>query len=285
MPGVPLQETLIFFLGALSLGFSGGLLGTFLVWHRLSYVADAFAHAAIFGAALALFLALPPFVALTLFALMFAAFFAFAMDGRAFDAWVMILSAGAMSLGLLWMVLMGQPTKNVLSYLLGGFFESSTLHSLGCVFFALIVSVFAWRYWRVLVLRTLSRDLALMGGAVFSRIIFFVWLCLVLFFLVLGLRHAGALVLTLLLVGPLAVAHKWAISPVQCFLASGIVGATVFTVAVLCSELTGLQLGPILGVLWVLVLGLSFGVWWIVKPAPSGRFKRIFRKDVKKDAL
>ena len=57
------------FFGGLSLSLVAGPLGAFLVWHRLSYVADAFAHAAILGLVVSAGLNLPQGVSMASFAL------------------------------------------------------------------------------------------------------------------------------------------------------------------------------------------------------------------------
>lgn len=247
--------------GGLFLALTAGPLGAFLVWRRLAFVADAFAHASVLGAVLIASLALPVWLAgliFVCFATGVAWFFLPRMQGRE-DSFLILFSGGAMSFGFLVMHFCGLSRQDILRYLTG---DLSTLGLPGFLLLSLVclcTLFFLWWYGRALLAMVVSEELAHIDGvpARFLSLVFFFLLWL---FVLVGLQWVGSLLITVCLVCPMLMVSAWVRSPFVHLVAAAGIGGACFLLGFLCAAHLEAPLGPVVGGVMILGVGLSYSL-------------------------
>jgi len=204
------------------LALTTGPLGCFLVWRRMAFFGDALAHSSLLGIALGILLHININIGVIGICLLCALILtkAHSRQHLAADAWLGIISYGALALGVLALSISGT-NVDIESYLLGDILtlRMKDLYWIyGCV---ILISLFIFWKWRELLLLTLDEELAQTAGVSvgFVRTVFMVLLALT---VAVTLKAVGALLMPALMIMPAATAGRFARSPEQmAFLAMG----------------------------------------------------------------
>lgn len=202
-------------LAGFGLSLTTGPLGCFLVWRRMAFFGDALAHSSLLGIALGILLHIDMNIGIVVICLLCAGILArtHSRQHLTADAWLGIISYGALALGVLALSLAGS-NADLESYLFG---DILTLHLqdlywiYGCA--ALVGLFFFWK-WRELILITLDEELAQTAGVAVGliRSAFMVILALT---VAIALKAVGALLMPALLIMPAATAGRFSQSPEQ----------------------------------------------------------------------
>jgi zinc transport system permease protein len=231
----------------------------------LSYVADAFAHAALLGVALALWMGLPPLIGVLGFAVVatLCVLWQPSLWQQTPDAVIMVAAGAAMAAGLFLMQVLGVTKGSIMSYLVGDASAPDALYVVTTLAFVLAGAWFLWRFWRELLTLSLTPRVAMAEG-VPRQTLHFLFMLGVFCFVLLGLRWVGALILTLLLIAPVLTCASWVRRPGACLVAASLLGGIVFLVGCVVATQTAFSLGATVGVVWGVAVMLSRGLAWSV---------------------
>lgn len=267
-----MPEPLISTFSGFFLASWAGVAGSFIVWYRLGFLADAFAHAALLGVAIALFLKIPPLLGIVLFAVFSASLMTAFRDTirKTPDTFVMSASSIAMTLGIGGIALYGgaKGHGHLLDYLTGTRHNISQFYAWLTWGFCVLTGAWLWIKHKVLISCALLDELAEIEG-LHPRLQEFLLLMCLFGFVLLGMWWAGALVLTLWLLGPLLVAKSFVKSPQMCLVVAACVGGNVFLAAKVFTDIAHIPLGVTTGCVWSVVLGLTYGGKWLWRHVQS----------------
>lgn len=254
------------FWGGLSLSCVAGPLGAFLVWHRLSYVADAFAHAAILGLVIGAGLSLPQGLSMVVFALLSGAvMWGLLSYFRAMEDTLLVLfSGGSMSLGLFSMALFEIPRDQVMGYLAGHMMAVSNVESMAIALLSVCVIVLLIFKSRALLSVIVCPDFARVEGLPVS-LVYGGFLSVVFVFVLLGLKWAGSLFMTVCLICPIVMVSSWVDTPVRALVQSGLWSVVCFVCGFYVATLYGAPLGATVGLMMVLGVLVSGGMRFMIR--------------------
>lgn len=189
-------------------------LGCLMIWQRMAFFGDALAHASLLGMGLGLVVLWSPLLGAALGTLVFALLLWRAERQRrlALDAWLGVLSHGALALGLLLIYAYAPPGVNLSALLIGDILAvtPTQLALLG----GLIVVGGLWLWWRwdALLLSVLSVDLAQAEGVAVHRHRLEMMLLLAAV-VALAIQWVGVLLMSSLLLIPASAARAWSRQP------------------------------------------------------------------------
>jgi zinc transport system permease protein len=254
------------FLGGVSLSLVAGPLGAFLVWHRLSYVADAFAHAAILGLVVGAGLGIPQGVSMVVFALLSGAVMWALLSYFKLmeDTLLVLFSGGAMSLGLFLMAVFEVPRTRVMGYLAGNMMTVSYLESAAIILLSVCVIAFLVFRSRMLLSAIVCPDFARVEGLPVN-LVYGGFLSVVFLFVLLGLKWAGSLFMTVCLICPIVMVSSWVVTPAQALIQSALWSVACFVCGFYVATLYGAPLGATVGLVMVLGALTSGGMRFMVR--------------------
>jgi len=216
-------EILPSIVAGICMALAGGTLGCFVVWRKMAFFSDALAHSALLGTSLALIANIDIVFGLLAYGALVAVIMA-RYDSTLYssDTLLAIISQASLALGLLLLPFAGQAI-NIEALLFGdilsvswqqaGFSIAITLGILSCIGI----------FWRPLLNLSTDEELAATEGVPVKR------LKLLLFLLLVGLiaiavQIVGILLISALLLIPVACARQLAHSPVQMLMQAPIIG-------------------------------------------------------------
>ncbi|MGB0919379.1 MAG: metal ABC transporter permease [Holosporaceae bacterium] len=254
---------LVFFGGALLAGMSGPL-GAFLVWKRMAYVADAFAHAALLAGVVAALLSLPAGLSFILFTVISALLVTLLLRffvGKE-DTLLLLFAMGAMSLGLWLMSAFDLSRGEIMGFLAGNPLKVTSALFFAVLALACLVVVFLLCKWDALVSFVIAEDLARVEGIAVQvlRVVFFIFVFLL---ILLGIQWAGALFLSMLFVCPLLTVQPWVKKPQWVLVSASIWGVASYGLGFMMWQQASTALGPVLGVVLMSGALLSQGIAWL----------------------
>lgn len=210
-------EFLYFALAAgLGIAVLAGPLGSLMVWQRMAYFGDTLAHGALLGVAVGLWLSFSNDLAVLLTCLALAGLLIVLQQRHqlATDTLLGILSHTALALGLVAIALIPGARVNMEGLLFGDLLAITGAEVM--IIWGLAAAVLAglWYLWRQLVAVTVHEDLAQVEGIPVTRIKIIQKLMLATVVAV-GMKVAGVLLITALLIIPAATARRFAHNPEQ----------------------------------------------------------------------
>lgn len=256
--------------GGLGLAAAAGPLGCFVIWRRMAYFGDALAHGALLGVALGIALDLAPTLATLAAFVVFAGLLAW-LETRptlATDTLLGILSHGALALGLVGLSFIERVRVDLLGYLFGDIL-SVTWADLGWIYGggALVLAVLVW-LWPRLLLMAVHEELAQAEGVPVGRLRLALMLLMALVILM-GMKIAGVLLITALLIIPPATARAFAASPEWMAALAALVGGGAVVAGLLASLHWDTPSGPSI-VVAALLLFAAAQAWSRWREAAAG---------------
>ena len=212
-------------LGGLGMALVAGPLGAFVLWRRMAYFGAAMAHSALLGVALGILIDLDVDLAIILVCIAMALVVLALERQRALagDTVLGIVAHGALATGLVALALLGTMGIDLAGYLFGDLLATSR-GDLARIWLGggLVLAVLA-AIWRPLLAATVHEELARVEGVPVAgaRIAFTVLLAVV---IAVGLKVAGLLLVTSLLIIPAATARRLATTPLAMALAASAIG-------------------------------------------------------------
>lgn len=210
----------------LLIALTAGPLGSAMLWQRVSFFSDALAHASLLGVSLGIVLSINMTLTTLLVCLGFAVLFSFLLNRRFLptDAALIILSQSAFAFGLLFYSTVRPANFSLERFLLGDilFVNASQLKILlasGVLCLSAIALI-----WKSLLMSVLHEEWAAAEGVKTKRVRL-IFIFLIALFVAVSMPIVGILLLTALLVFPVASANPIAKSPEQMAIFASLIGA------------------------------------------------------------
>lgn len=222
-----------------------GPLGTFVVWRRMAYFGDTLAHASLLGVALAIGLSVSPSVAVALVCLVLALVLV-GLERQhqlATDTVLGILSHGALALGIVAITLIPGANVNLEGLLFGDLLTVTRKETLAIWITTIVLLLLLVRFWRWLLAITVHEQLALVDGIPAGKVKTLLMLMLA-SLIAIAIKVVGVLLITALLVIPPATVRKFASSPEQLAVLSGLLAVTSIYSGLLCGWVFDTPVGP-----------------------------------------
>lgn len=212
-------------LGAVGLSLAAAPFGAVMVWRRMAYYGDTVSHAGLLGATLAFLMSISQVVGFALVAIA-VALGLIVLGSRtrlANDTLLGILSHTFLAAGLVALALLETPQLNILGLLYGDILAISWWDVWAIAAFVVVGAGFMLRYWGALLCALVHPDMAKVDGIPIERLQF-VHTILLALLIAFGIQIAGVLLMTALLIIPVAAARQWSHSPEQMVLLGALLG-------------------------------------------------------------
>jgi zinc transport system permease protein len=238
-----------FFVRALAAGLLfatvSGLLGSFVVWRRMSYFGDTLAHSSLLGVSLGILLDMNLQLAVVVSAMLFAGVLLLLQRNKtiATDTLLGILSHSTLAFGLLVLALSDTVQVNLSGYLFGDLLTVSTIDILWIFACGVLTSVVLARFWNGFLTITVHEDLARVEGVAVERLKALLVMLIALLIAV-SMKVVGVLLITALLIIPPAAARKLAHTPEQMALGASLIGCIAVSGGLLMSWEWDTPAGP-----------------------------------------
>ncbi|MBQ0798050.1 MAG: metal ABC transporter permease [Porticoccaceae bacterium] len=248
----------LYFALAAGLGIAllAGPLGSLMVWQRMAYFGDTLAHGALLGVAIGLWLSLSNDLAVLLTCLGLAGLLIVLQELHllATDTLLGILSHTALALGLVALALIPGARVNMEGLLFGDLLAISKTEVFTIWVLAGLVLAGLGYWWRQLVAVTVHEDLAQVEGVPVRRVKTMQKLMLATVVAV-GMKVAGVLLITALLIIPAASARRFSHNPEQMAILGSVIAALAVLLGLTASWFLDTPAGPSI----VLAGGVLFG--------------------------
>lgn len=232
-------------LAGLLLTFITAPLGAFVVWRKMAYFGDTLAHSALLGVAFGIFFQIDLYFAVILMTVSLALLLVWLekRTGYSLDTVLGIIAHTSLSLGVITISLLNNVRVDLMSYLFGDLLAID-FHD---VFFiavgVMLVGTILLFFWKKLLSMTVSPELAQIEGLNVSalRIILMLLTALT---IALSMKFVGALIITSLLIIPVATARRFATTPEQMIFIAMLMSALSVTGGLLFSAWQDTPAGP-----------------------------------------
>ena len=238
------------------------VLGVFVLMRRMAFFADGIAHASLAGIAIGILAAFNPMaVAIVLAAL--AGYLVYVLERRlklAGDTAIGIIFTAGMALGVMLMSFKPGYQPELMSFLFGNILSVARLDLVLIAAIGIIVLAFLAFNFKPLALLALNRESAILSGIRISLLdpLFYVLLSVS---VVLGIKVLGIILVSALLITPVATAKVLASSLRQTLILSILLGELAVLLGLLASFLLNLPTGPTI----VLISAIIFALVAITK--------------------
>lgn len=232
-------------LAASGIGLLAGMLGSFVVWRRMSYMGDAMGHASLLGVVLGLMLGvLPPYAVLVVAVAIGLLLSQLQKDKRLpFDALLGVVSTGGLAVGLLLYGMLPTRQVDLYGYLFGDVLAVSDAQ-LGLIYVMLTVqAALVLRFWRPLLRMIVHEEIARVEQVPVGQLQAMMTV-LIAATVALALQVVGMLLITAMLVVPPLAARALAASPRQMVLGSMAIGVMAAVGGVCLSYAQNHATGP-----------------------------------------
>lgn len=241
------------------IAFISAPLGCFVVWRKMAYFGDTLSHATLLGIVIGMALQWNLMFASTFFILILALLLVLLETQKkiAVDTLLGILSHGALSIGIVSMYFIGFQSNLVENYLLGDILSISYDDLYFIIPTVFIIGAILIKHWNAFLYLTLDPELAQSHGIHLqkNKFIFTILLAVT---IGIAFKFIGALVITALLIIPVAIARFFSKTPEQmAFMAIFISILMIllgFVVSAFCDTPSGPSIVALCAILFLLTL-------------------------------
>lgn len=241
------------------LGFLLAVLGVFVNLRRMAFFADGIAHASLSGVAIGLLFSFSPFLMAIILTVIFAVILFFLEEKKKIssDTAIGIVFTAGMSLGVILMSFKAGYQPDLISFLFGNILAISTFDLWIIVILSFVALVFVFSFIKSLTLLALDDESAyILGVKVFwLKLCFYVVLAVS---VVLGIKALGVLLVSGLLIIPVAIAKNLARSFRKMIFWSVIFSELIVFLGLSLSYFWNLPTGPLIVLIGTVILILSF---------------------------
>ena len=235
-----------------------GVMGCFVVWRRMAYFGDSLAHSALLGIAVGFAFGLSVNLGVLIVCLVFAMLLLWMQQKRvlATDTLLGILSHAALSIGMVTIAVLGI-RLDLHAYFFGDILTITNSELWWIYSGGAFVLLLLWMNWPSLVLMTISEDLARAENVntFLTQMLLMVLMTIV---VAVSIRTVGILLITSMLIIPVATARQLARSPeIMAFIAV-ILGILAVVGGITGSYVFDLPSGPAIVVTSALLFALLF---------------------------
>ena len=222
-------------LTAALLAFPAGVLGCFIFWRRLAFVADALAHASLLGLGLAFIFQFNPLLGLLAVSLLMCLFLwqASQQTRIANDAMLSIGSHFLLGLGIV-VISLAELRIDLLSYLLGEWLAIGRQEAIIQAIVSLLILLVLWRIHRPLLAVSAQSEIARVEG-VSQKQTEMLFLLVLALFICFAVQNIGLILLNTLMIMPAATVRLWVRSPYPMMLGSVVIALTILSLGLFIS--------------------------------------------------
>jgi ABC-type Mn2+/Zn2+ transport system permease subunit len=245
----------------ISVGISGGYLGSLMVLEKMALVGDALSHVALPGLALGILLNFPVFFGA--FAFLFVTTMIIWYLGRvtrlSFETLVGAMFTLALAIGIIII-----PTADLLEALFGNITDVTLIDAVAAVTISVIAIVLTKVVYDRLVLGMISEELAISKGVNVAKINL-LYLLLVSLIVAVGIKIVGTLLVGFLVVTPAAAAKNLSQNLFRYTALSSLFGAISAVSGVLLAGFFNVEVGPLVVISGVAVFAVTIIIKWKTK--------------------
>lgn len=209
-------------IGGLIIALISGILGSFVLWKRMSYFGDALSHSAFLGVALGLLWGINLPLSVAIVAIIFALIFSNNKVIYSSDTILGILSYSALSLSIV-ISSYSNIKIDLMSYLFGDILTININDIYALIISAIIIVMWVYINWQKLILLCISYEL-LQAEGVNARQLKLVFSLILALFVAVSFKIVGILLITAMLIIPAAGALNISHTPLQMIIFSIIIG-------------------------------------------------------------
>lgn len=247
------------------ISFISAPLGTFVVWRKMAYFGDTLSHATLLGVVLGLALDWNFMLSTIIFVLILAIILVFLESQQkiAVDTILGILAHGSLSIGIVLMYFIGFQSNLVENYLLGDILSISYVDLYFIIPTVLVIGIILVLNWTSFLYITISPELAQSHGINLTRskLIFTLLLALT---IGIAFKFVGALVITAMLIIPVAIARFFSKTPEQMALIAIVISIFTISLGFVCSAFYDTPSGPTIvalcSILFIIILILDIAL-------------------------
>ncbi len=248
-------------LGGLGMAVVAGPFGAFVLWRRMAYFGVAMAHSALLGVALGFLIGLDLDLAIIVVSV-FMALLVVALEHQralATDTALGIVAHGALAAGLIAIAFLQGVRVDLEAYLFGDILATSGSDLARIYIGGGIALAFLAALWRPLLAATVHEELARVEGVAVGavRLAFTVLFAVV---VAVGLKVAGLLLVTSLLIVPAAAARRIAATPGGMAAGASAIGCLAVGGGLYGSLVWGAPAGPAIVVAAIAIFALASGL-------------------------
>jgi zinc transport system permease protein len=203
-----------------------GPLGCFVVWRRMAYFGDTMAHSALLGVALSILLDINIIISVFMVAIAVSLLLMALQSRKALstDSLLGILSHSALAIGLVIVAFMTWVRIDLMAFLFGDILAVS-VQDIAVVWLggALVIGTLII-LWRTLLAGTVNADLATAEGLPVARANF-IFMMLMALVIAISMKIVGIMLITSLLIIPVATARRFASTPERMAIYGSLIGA------------------------------------------------------------
>lgn len=241
------------------IAFLSAPLGAFVIWRKMAYFGDTLSHATLLGVVLGLALNWNLMASTIIFIIVLAVILILLESQQkiAIDTLLGILAHGALSIGIVMMYFIGFQANFVESYLVGDILSISYSDLYFIVPMSIIIGIMIFLNWHSFLYITINPELAQTQGINIqrSKLIFTLLLALT---IGMAFKFIGALVITALLIIPVAIARFFARTPEQMAIIAIIISLCLIVLGFIFSALYNTPSGPTIVALCTLLFFITF---------------------------
>ncbi|WMY97614.1 MAG: zinc ABC transporter permease subunit ZnuB [Arsenophonus sp.] len=222
-----------------------GPLGTFIFWRRLSYFGDTLAHSSLLGVALSILFDINLFYTVICITLILAFLLNWLEKYQqlTLDILLGIIAHTTFSLGLLIVSIIGNVRTNLMIYLFGDLLSVTNNDILFIAIGVFLIIITVISQWNKFLLITINQDLAFVDGIKIKKLKLLLMLITALT-IGISMKFVGALIITSLLILPVATARIFSKTPEQLAIISIIIGMFSVTGGLIISANYDTPTGP-----------------------------------------
>ncbi len=230
----------------IGLSFITGVLGSFVIWKKMSYFGDSLSHSALLGVAVGFLINIDIHISILLTAILFAILLSYLQSKKILetDNLLGILAHGGLAIGLILMSFVDKGEDFELHHFLFGDIFVLKLKEIYYIYIVLLIIYFLiWTKWHKLLLITISRDLAESYNiSYFKHQLLFVFLIAIT--VSVTVKIVGIFLITSMLIVPPACARYLAKSPLQMSVFAVIISIISVILGILFAHNYQLPSGP-----------------------------------------
>ena len=234
-------------------------IGVFVVLKRMSFFSDGIAHASLAGVAIGLLTGFYPLYTAILVSILFASLIYYLEKNTslASDSLIGILFTTSMSLGLILMSLESGYRPELTSFLFGSILAITTVDVFIVAGFSFILLIFFLINHKKIFLLALDRNMAYMSGMNPDRYQFFMYIIIAIS-VVLGVKIAGVVLVSALLITPVSTA-KLVCSSLKLLIVGTIIMAPLTVIlGIVLSWQFNIPTGPAIVVVGAIIFFFTF---------------------------
>jgi len=202
-----------------------GVMGSFVVWRRMSYFGDTLAHSSLLGIAIGILLDINLQLAVVVSALLFAGILLLLQRNKtiATDTLLGILAHSTLAFGLLILALSNTVQANLIGYLFGDLLTVNSTDLFWIMACTSLIATLLLFFWNGFLTITVHEELAEVEGVPVGKLHCAMVLMIALLIAV-SMKIIGVLLITSLLIIPPAAARRLAQTPEQMALGASVIG-------------------------------------------------------------